>query len=56
MVSGRPYNGLKTDIWSCGIVLYAMICGYLPFEDSNTCILYEKIMKCDFKIPVHVSE
>lgn len=56
MVNGKPYNGLKTDIWSCGIVLYAMICGYLPFEDSNTYILYEKIMKGDFRLPSYVSE
>jgi len=31
MLLGIPYNGLKVDIWSCGIMLYAMICGFLPF-------------------------
>lgn len=36
MVTARPYHGLKTDIWSCGIILYAMCCGYLPFDDPNT--------------------
>ena len=35
MVSGYQYNGLKSDIWSCGIVLYAMIVGNLPFEHEN---------------------
>jgi 5'-AMP-activated protein kinase catalytic alpha subunit len=36
MISGHVYDGLKTDLWSCGIILYAMICGYLPFEDPDT--------------------
>ena len=33
-----------------------MIVGHLPFEDSNTSILYEKIEEGDFEIPLHVSE
>ena len=56
MVSGKKYNGLYTDIWSCGIILYAMICGFLPFEDSNTHILYTKIMSSELKVPSFISE
>jgi 5'-AMP-activated protein kinase catalytic alpha subunit len=48
MVSGKPYHGLKTDLWSCGIILYAMVCGCVPFEDPNTKMLYEKIKTSDF--------
>jgi 5'-AMP-activated protein kinase catalytic alpha subunit len=44
------------DIWSSGIVLYTMICGYLPFEDEDNNLLYEKIRKGKFVIPKHVSE
>jgi len=45
MVGGLRYHGLKTDIWSCGIILFAMLCGYLPFEDPHTPTLYQKIIK-----------
>jgi 5'-AMP-activated protein kinase catalytic alpha subunit len=44
MVAGKHYEGLKVDIWSCGIVLYAMVCGYLPFDDPDSKKLYSKIM------------
>ena len=32
MILGMKYTGLLVDIWSTGIILYAMVCGYLPFE------------------------
>ena len=34
MILGKAYKGLRTDIWSSGITLYAMVCGSLPFEVS----------------------
>jgi len=40
MIAGKKYNGLEVDIWSCGVIMYAMLCGYLPFEDKNTKKLY----------------
>lgn len=55
MVSGKPYNGLSVDIWSSGIVLFAMICGFLPFEDSNTASLYQKIIKGQYDEPEWLS-
>lgn len=35
MISGNKYYGLKSDLWSCGVVLYAMLCGYLPYEVNS---------------------
>ena len=36
MIAGKLYKGLRVDIWSCGVILYAILCGYLPFDDQNT--------------------
>ncbi|CAI2368223.1 unnamed protein product [Moneuplotes crassus] len=51
MVAGKKYAPSCVDIWSCGIILYAMICGYLPFEDPDTSKLYQKILSGDFEVP-----
>ena len=56
MVAGKQYKGLPADIWSCGVILYAMVCGYLPFEDPKTNVLYKKILNEDYTIPDFVSE
>ena len=54
MVAGKKYNGFKIDIWSCGIILYAMLCGYLPFEDPDNEILFKKILECKLEFPDYV--
>ena len=56
MVSGQKYNGFLTDIWSTGIILFAMICGYLPFEDKNNEILFKKIFYCKINYPEHIGK
>ena len=55
MVAGKEYDGVKIDIWSTGIILYAMICGFLPFEDKNHDILFEKILQCKVEYPPFLS-
>jgi 5'-AMP-activated protein kinase catalytic alpha subunit len=56
MIRGNKYSGLTTDIWSAGVILFAMVCGYLPFEDPNTSDLYDKIKMGKYKLPKDVSE
>ena len=56
MVCGKKYNGFLIDIWSTGIILFAMICGYLPFEDNDNEVLFGKILKCKIHYPKHIGE
>ena len=50
MIAGKQYIGPKADVWSMGVILFALVCGYLPFEDSNTSVLYKKILAGDYKV------
>ncbi|CAL9090103.1 unnamed protein product [Musa textilis] len=51
VVKDKGYDGAKSDIWSCGVILFVLMAGYLPFEDSNLMSLYKKIFKADFSCP-----
>ena len=55
MLSGKPYSGLETDIWSAGIVLYSMLVGGLPFDDVELKSLYKQIKEGKFYIPSTLS-
>jgi 5'-AMP-activated protein kinase catalytic alpha subunit len=55
MIAGKRYNGLNSDVWSCGIIVYAMSCGNLPFDDPITHRLYKKILNCEYLIPGFIS-
>ena len=51
MVFGIKYDGIMTDIWSCGIILYAMMMGCLPFDDKDEEKLYKKIIEGKYEYP-----
>lgn len=55
MVGGNTYNGFYIDVWSTGIILFAMMCGYLPFEDPDNEVLFKKILECKLHYPSHLS-
>ena len=55
MLSGSSYDGFKIDIWATGIILFAMLCGYLPFDDKNNNILFQKILECNINFPKGLS-
>lgn len=43
VISGKLYAGPEVDVWSCGVILYALLCGTLPFDDENIPNLFKKI-------------
>ena len=51
IISCPYYDGFKTDIWCCGIILYAMLCGFLPFEGDDNTVLFRNILECDPEMP-----
>jgi serine/threonine protein kinase len=51
MILGARYDGCRADIWSCGVILYTMVCGYFPFDGANKTIIYSKIVSSDFNVP-----
>ena len=51
IINNKGYDGAKADVWSCGVILFVLLAGYLPFYDSNLMEMYRKIGKAEFKIP-----
>ncbi|XP_074302120.1 CBL-interacting serine/threonine-protein kinase 14-like [Silene latifolia] len=47
----KGYFGDKADVWSCGIILFVLTAGYLPFNDNNLMRLYKMIYKGEFRCP-----
>ncbi|XP_023732980.1 CBL-interacting serine/threonine-protein kinase 12 [Lactuca sativa] len=47
----KGYEAAKVDIWSCGIILFVLMAGYLPFRDQNIMIMYKKIYRGEFRRP-----
>ena len=55
VLGGNGYDGAKADIWSCGVILYVLLVGALPFQDENLMSMYRKMQRGDFLCPSWVS-
>ncbi|KAL6052206.1 non-specific serine/threonine protein kinase [Balamuthia mandrillaris] len=55
VISGQLYAGPEVDVWSCGVILYALVCARLPFDDENIPNLFKKIRTGSYTVPSHVS-
>ena len=55
-LSGHSYDGCKSDIWSCGVILYAALTGQLPWTKRNQQQLFDQIKRGDYSIPNYLSD
>nr|XP_046193217.1 maternal embryonic leucine zipper kinase-like isoform X1 [Oncorhynchus gorbuscha]XP_046193218.1 maternal embryonic leucine zipper kinase-like isoform X1 [Oncorhynchus gorbuscha] len=51
LIQGKAYIGSEADVWSMGVLLFALLCGYLPFDDDNCMVLYRKITRGSYNNP-----
>ncbi|XP_029065163.1 serine/threonine-protein kinase BRSK2 [Monodon monoceros] len=51
VIRGEKYDGRKADVWSCGVILFALLVGALPFDDDNLRQLLEKVKRGVFHMP-----
>lgn len=51
VLARKGYDAAKVDIWSCGVVLFVLMAGYLPFHDRNVMAMYKKIYRGEFRCP-----
>lgn len=56
VISGKLYAGPEIDIWSCGVILYVMLCGRLPFDDDHIPLLFKKINGGIYSLPPFLSQ
>ncbi|CAM0907553.1 unnamed protein product [Alopecurus aequalis] len=56
VIEDKGYDGAPADLWSCGVILFVMLAGFLPFEDDNVASLYKKISGAQFNCPSWFSD
>lgn len=48
VINGKSYDGSQIDVWSCGVILYAMLFGELPFDEENINTMFKYIKEAKY--------
>ncbi|KAI5984307.1 kinase-like domain-containing protein [Pisolithus albus] len=54
VIMGKEYDGRASDIWSCGVILFALLTGHLPFDDEDLTALLEKVKSGKYDMPLGI--
>ncbi|XP_020083191.1 CBL-interacting protein kinase 16-like [Ananas comosus] len=55
LLKKKGYDGMRADMWSCGVILFVLLSGYLPFQHENIMKMYNKICRAKYQLPPWVS-
>ncbi|KAA0151558.1 hypothetical protein FNF27_06151 [Cafeteria roenbergensis] len=54
VLNDKGYDGRAADVWSCGVILYVLLAGFLPFDEPHMSALFKKIQKAEFDFPAFI--
>lgn len=56
IILGQKYNGYEADVWSCGVVLYTLLTGTMPFQGESTEVLHDNIVNARYRRPTELPD